>query len=368
MAFGERAAKGERVRKRLFSLHSQKRMTPTSFNVSLGVVILCLALSLFIYGIDRDVGKPVANNSNNSNNKPERKLLDLSTADAILPSQVSPFLKDYLSHLDDMHGKPLMVLYNLESCENGVFVVLSGSTDMCVNNIKIFVSSILNRTKISKAHNAAVPHPPVLFIFVGTKKAATKLIPMHLPNVVFVQEQSPELSDFHFRLVATSIEADLLKQFNTIFFLSKNMRGPFRLNSDDEWLLQFRDLMTSHNIGLMGNTLTCETPKPSVQLDAFAIRGDLIDMLVTAFRSGNIEIRLSEEMRQAKYNISSYLDYSTGRPWFKGVCLTTKTPHPYEPRVFIDNPTYWCNLPDKMNFLTWRVAGSGAMMNLVSDQ
>jgi hypothetical protein len=148
---------------------------------------------------------------------------------------------------------------------NNVFRPMSGSLDMCVNNIKIFINSINDGGQMN-----------VFYLFVGTSRASPFLLPLERHNVVFFQLGMDDESFEHHLRLPESLDQTTLTGFETTFFLSSNSRGPFLHGANGDWLGDFQYLMDRNNVGLVGSTLTCETAAPSVQVEAFAIRSTLL--------------------------------------------------------------------------------------------
>eukprot|EP01034_Spumella_vulgaris_P023118 gene23118-29311_t len=163
------------------------------------------------------------------------------------------------------------------------------------------------------------------------------------------------------------MDRSLLLGFTAVVFLNQGVRGPLTHRNDGLWLGEYRKLLDSNNVGLVGSIISCEFT-PHVQTHIFAMKTSSLHSVLCGGAESNgkgsskfsgseaktwqevvklTEVALSSSIIKGGQNISALLhEKRTGSPYFSGECLVAP-----EDR---ENPTFWCDVtPQETIFTKW---------------
>jgi hypothetical protein len=248
----------------------------------------------------------------------------------------------------DLYRRALVV-YHI-----GDLGLASNSVDIAINNMKIFLSSIVNHTKSAKYRAFYV------FNIIDLDNPLVELIPSR-SNVALVQWKTSRSDlDTHLRAMHL-LGANLTSQFGTVIFSNQGVRGPLIHRDNGEWIGDFARALENNNVGMVGPTISCEL-SPHVQTHMFALRASLIPVVLqdmrqkmqTKFNSwqdliSSLEVGLTGVVIKAGYNVSSFMHQSRGQSYFQR-CLNYSGPA----NRFAGNPTSWCGVSAQdLGFVKW---------------
>jgi hypothetical protein len=231
------------------------------------------------------------------------------------------------------------------------------SIDIILNNVKIFLQAV-------EQHSASAKHKAFyLFNVIDQHNPIIGTIPTSKPNVGLLRwtMASSDL-DAHLRTLRI-LGRNITDRFGAIIFANQGVRGPLIKRKNGEWIGEFRNLLGSNNVGLVGPTMSCEV-SPHVQTHMFALKTDLVPIVLSQMRQNitahftswqeviaALEVGLTGVVMRAGYNVSSFLYNNRGQPYFEhGKCLTYTGP----PNRFDKNPVGWCGVtPNEQVFIKW---------------
>lgn len=257
----------------------------------------------------------------------------------------------YDQHDVRIHDRTLVIFHV------GDLGLLSNSVDVTMNNLKIFLNSVLMHSDSSpiKAFylfNVADKHNPF-----------PDMIPTNRQNVAVMKWNIANSDlDVHLRTLKI-LGHDVTDRFGSVIFTNQGVRGPLVGRKDGEWINSFRKLFDANNVGLVGPTLSCEV-SPHVQTHMFALQTKLIPTILTQMRQNittqfsswpeliaALEVGLTGVVQRAGYNVSAFFYNNRGFPYFlSGQCWKYTGP----PNRFDKNPAGWCgSTPEELVFLKW---------------
>ena len=221
-----------------------------------------------------------------------------------------------------------LVIYFIED-----IAASSNAIDLVMNNVKIFISAVLQHDSSAKQKAFYI------FNVAGiTDNPLTALIPDFLPNVAVVDwTYSSSAMNTHIRTL-TLLGDELLSNFHAVFCLGSGARGPLAHWNHAEWIDEYRLLLDSNNVGLVGPIISCDDGKAHVQLHTFAVHVKIVPLILleveqyykrTSFVpiEEHFEHGLTDLVTRANYAIASLLHARRlEKTYFDGVCLNdTKT-------------------------------------------
>jgi hypothetical protein len=254
----------------------------------------------------------------------------------------------------------------------------SSSYEVIMNNLQIFKSAVQMDSDETSTNF-------YWFNVISEDNFLRIHLPKHQWNSAMV-ERSMAASDLfvHFRTL-TLLKHTLRTKFQAILFLNSGTRGPFLKRQHGEWLKDFRKLLFSGSIGLVGTTMNCE-PVPYVHSNIFMIRSSVVSVILSEVFSvpsykhllaANItritftghlltnfgyEIGLTQGLLKNNWNIStilyekrsSLLATSEEPNYFTGACLPGMKLLNHSLAPIVKNPIRWCDLKiEEINFFYW---------------
>jgi hypothetical protein len=258
---------------------------------------------------------------------------------------------DYFSarNVDIEHRS--LIIYHI-----GDIGLVYNSLDIAINNLNFFVSAIMNQTASSKQKafflfNVVDDHNPLL-----------SMIPTSKSNVALAKWNTAS-SDLGTHLKTLQmLGPNITSRFSTVIFSNQGVRGPLVKRQNNEWIGEFKKLLNTNNVGLVGPTMSCEVA-PHIQTHMFAIRTTLIPFILSEMEKSlkqnykswldliaALEVGLTGVVMTGGYNVSSFLYSNRGHPYFNGQCLKYRGPA----NQFDKNPTGWCGVtPEELIFIKW---------------
>ena len=236
------------------------------------------------------------------------------------------------------HRRNLIIYYlgNVDPYVSGL--------DVVTNNIKLFVSALMT-------HLDGSPQEAFYLFNVadGRDNPLRNYLPRRHPNVGVIDWlHAKDENEMNSKLIKL-LGLDLLNSFGAVFFLNNDVRGPLVHRNNGEWIWEFRKLLDSNNVGMVGPVVSCENI-PHVSTYMYAWRTKLFNLL---WKADNFQEQLanSDFVRSSGYNISSMLYHRKYRtPYFNGKCVLT-VGSKLQPTM---NPVTWCNvLPKEVVFMYW---------------
>jgi hypothetical protein len=158
-----------------------------------------------------------------------------------------------------------LVVYNVEDVGSN-----DNSITVTSNNFKAFVASVLLHDMQDQENSGDV------FYWFNVASMAVnplkRLIPAYMSNVAVVDWRHSSTSLNTFLQTMTLLDPAIPKEFGAIFHLNSGVRGPLVKSEYGEWVTEFRSLLDTPGVGIVGPVLSCEG-RPHVLPHAFAIRG-----------------------------------------------------------------------------------------------
>jgi hypothetical protein len=191
------------------------------------------------------------------------------------------------------------------------------SMDVPTNNVKLFVSSILNH--FDNAPETAF----YLFNVANGKENPLKyFLPKNLPYVGIIDwihvSDEVELQIKCLQLLGPQI----LESFSSVIFLGHEVRGPLLYRNNGAWIKEYRNILDNNNVGMVGPTLRCDSGSKGLLANYMfmarpsLLRNVLADSSLARGMFGNSDAAL-----QFNYNISSMLYVKRYKqPYFDGRC------------------------------------------------
>jgi hypothetical protein len=214
--------------------------------------------------------------------------------------------------------------------------------DVATNNVLLFTSAMQSH------HDGSPQEAFYLFNVVGGKENPLRPhIPTKQSNVGVIDWlHANDDKELHM-LTVKLLSSTLINKFGAVFFLNQDVRGPLTNRKSGQWIQEFRKLLDSNNVGIVGPTINCEN-SPHVSNFMFAVQPKLLDMLL---QGNEGQLGNSDFVKSAGYNISSLLYSRKYRvPYFNGKC-----PLLVESTILsASNPVTWCHiLPKEVIFMYW---------------
>jgi hypothetical protein len=197
-----------------------------------------------------------------------------------------------------------LIVYNVEDIEGR-----NTSMVQVVDNVRLFMEAI----------KAAPVNDCFFWINVGSgiPERVYSLIPTHLHNVASVKwtyETSPMYS---FMETLRMLGGDTLSRVGAIASLSSGVRGPLLQLENGAWLSEYKALLDTSGVGLVGPIIGCEV-SPHVQTHMFMLRPVLVQPLLVALEKYYLQrtfvpmeeyfrVRLSQIAHGAGLKIASML-------------------------------------------------------------
>ena len=241
-------------------------------------------------------------------------------------------------------AKRNLVIFHL-----GEVRVNMNTLDVATNNVKMFVSAI-------NSHSISAPDKAFYLFNVvdGPDNPLERYLPKEPKNVGCINWiHANDALDLHLRTLKL-LTHEIVSSFSAVFFFSHDVRGPLIYRENAQWIHEYRKLLDSNNVGMVGPTFSCENA-PHVQTHAFALRTEVVPTLwkvnATFEESGLMLSEFIASRGPRGYNLSSLLyDRRYGQPYFNGKCAPGigSVMHPTL------NPISWCNImPHEVVFMDW---------------
>ena len=310
-------------------------------NLKLHPFLLCFISIITIYYI-------LLFSTSSNENFPKAKSLEVAVE--TIHNQINIYQK-----LNKPLSKRNLIIFHI-----GDIGIASNSIDIAANNIKIFVSALLNHAESSKQATF------YLFNVVhGLNNPLAILLPspdIHKNMAILDWKHASSDLDTHLRTVRILGE-EIISQFYSVIFLNQGVRGPLAYRKDGEWVDEMNKIMYVNNVALVGPTLSCEV-SPHIQTHAFALKSSIIPLVLNDMEKNmtakfiswkamieSLEVGLTGVVRRAGYNVSSLLYHRRGYEYFQdGKCLVKIGPK----SRFMLNPASWCDVkPEEVIFLKW---------------
>ena len=228
---------------------------------------------------------------------------------------------------------------NLVICHITRMVPDKDSVDLSFNNIKIFVSAVMD-------HGHKYSDPFAFYIFNvadGHNNGFLKLLPANQTNVGVIHW--PGMNSEKDTPIKTLMQLgpDILSLYSAVFFTSDRNRGPLYKASNGQWIEEFRYLLDQNNVGIVGASFSCDSVQGQILPHMFAFRASIIDLLHKNMDKRSVEAKLLklgvEKVAKAlRFRRASILYFKRfNQLVFKGMC-------PSEQKQHHVNPTFWCDV------------------------
>ncbi len=171
-----------------------------------------------------------------------------------------------------------LILYHIDKLHS------ADSLDLKINNALSFISSI-------EKHASSVFY--MISVETGDENPLYHYIPQQFDNVAIIHWNTDisTAMEAHLKVLYWLGADDIRARFDTIYFLSNEVRGPMAYRENNGWLSQYNDIF-AHNskVGMVGATITCDIV-PHVQTYMFAIRAHLASAIIN--NSANLNAQLN---------------------------------------------------------------------------
>ena len=206
-------------------------------------------------------------------------------------------------------GKRNLIVYHVEDIG-----ATDDAYDLTVNNVKVFVAALLHHVQSEVADQQAFYWFNVAGLMANPIK---KFLPAHLPNVAVVDWMFISSPFNSFVQTVRQFTPLMLGSVGAVFLSSSGVRGPLLQYQDGAWIGEYRRLLDSNNVGMVGPIISCEG-QPHVQNHMFAIRTNFVTLIVAELEKYNdLDVfvplqeyflkRLTELVLDANFNVASLL-------------------------------------------------------------
>lgn len=228
---------------------------------------------------------------------------------------------------------------NLVICHITRMVPDKDSVDLSFNNIKIFVSAVMDH-----GHKHSDPFAFYIFnVADGHNNGFLKLLPANQTNVGIIHW--PGINSEKDTPIKTLMQLgpDILSLYSAVFFTSDRNRGPLYKPSNGQWIEEFRYLLDQNNVGIVGASFSCDSVQGQILPHMFAFRASIIDLLNKNMDMRSVEVKLlklgvEKVVKALRFRRASILYYKRfNQLVFKGMC-------PSEQKQHHVNPTFWCDV------------------------